>query len=334
MKNRKNKSSKLLKFSILGTNAAGLKAKKDSLKANIKLFDYPSVITVQETKYRKCANFKLENYQIFEKLRPGFGEGLLTAINKSLDPVLIRAVNDDIEILVVQCNIEQVNIRVINGYGPQEDEPSNKKLSFWQTLEEEINAAKNANCMTLIQMDGNAKLGKNIIKQDPHDITENGKLLQDLIERENSSELCKGAITRHRVTKHKEEKSILDFILVCEKLAEFFTLMFVDEERNFPLTKYASTKGGRKIIESDHNILIAKFSIEYKNTPWRQDKHEVFNLKNPECQAKFLEVTNDSFKLRKCFEGSQSFPEQCNKFLNHWTIFCINVSEELKLGSQ
>ena len=26
--------------------------------------------------------------------------------------------------------------------------------------------------MTLIQMDGNAKLGKNIIKQDPHDITE------------------------------------------------------------------------------------------------------------------------------------------------------------------
>ena len=55
---------------------------------------------------------------------------------------------------------------------PQEDEPLNKKLSFWQTLEEEINAAKNANCMTLIQMDGNAKLGKNIIKQDPHDITE------------------------------------------------------------------------------------------------------------------------------------------------------------------
>ena len=55
---------------------------------------------------------------------------------------------------------------------PQEDEPLNKKLSFWQTLEEEINAAKNTNCMTLIQMDGNAKLGKNIIKQDPHDITE------------------------------------------------------------------------------------------------------------------------------------------------------------------
>ena len=52
IKNRRNKSSKLFKFSILGTNAAGLKAKKDSLKENIKLFNYPSVITVQETKYR------------------------------------------------------------------------------------------------------------------------------------------------------------------------------------------------------------------------------------------------------------------------------------------
>ena len=95
-KNRRNKSSKLVKFSILGTNAAGLKAKKDSLKENIRLFNFPSVITVQETKYRKCANFKLDNYQIFEKVRHGVGGGLLTAINKSLEQVLIQAVNEDI----------------------------------------------------------------------------------------------------------------------------------------------------------------------------------------------------------------------------------------------
>ena len=291
-KNRQNKSSKLAKFSILGTNAAGLKAKKDSLKENIRLFNFPSVITVQETKFRKCANFKLEHYQIFEKIRPGFGGGLLTAINKSLDPVLIQAVNDDMEILVVQCSIGQENIRIINGYGPQEDDPINRKLTFGQTMEQEINNASNdANCMTLIQMDGNAKLGKKIIKQDPHEITENGKLLKDLIDRENltllnSSELCKGAITRQRVTKTKDERSIIDFIFVCEKLAVFFEQMFIDEERNFPLTKYASTKGVRKLIESDHNILYAKFSIEFKNNPSKQDRQEVFN---------------DSFKQRRCW---------------------------------
>ena len=200
-KNRTITSSKLVKFSILGTNAAGLKAKKDSLKENVQLFNFPSVITIQETKFRKSANFKLENYQIFEKLRPGYGGGLLTAIDKSLNPVLIQPINEDIEILVVQCSIGKMNIRVINGYGPQEDDQLNKRLTFWQTLEQEINSAKNLNCMTLIQMDGNAKLGKTIIKQDPHSISENGKLLKDLIEREslvllNSSQLCMGAITR------------------------------------------------------------------------------------------------------------------------------------------
>ena len=51
-KNRKNKSPKFVKFSVLGTDAAGLKAKKDSLRENIKLFNLPSVITIQETKYR------------------------------------------------------------------------------------------------------------------------------------------------------------------------------------------------------------------------------------------------------------------------------------------
>ena len=59
----------------MGTNSAGLKAKKDSLLENMKLFGYPSVITVQETKLRKCGSIRLENYQIFEKNHPGFGGG-------------------------------------------------------------------------------------------------------------------------------------------------------------------------------------------------------------------------------------------------------------------
>ena len=79
----------------MGTNAAGLKAKKDSLLENIKLFGYPSVITVQETKLRKSGNLKLENYQIFEKIPSGFSGGLLTAVDQSLEPVLIEAANKE-----------------------------------------------------------------------------------------------------------------------------------------------------------------------------------------------------------------------------------------------
>ena len=46
-------------------------------------------------------------------------------------------------------------------------------------------AAKNSNCMVLIQCDGNAKLGKEIIVQDPHNISENGRILKNFINREN-----------------------------------------------------------------------------------------------------------------------------------------------------
>ena len=74
-----------------------------------------------------------------------------------------------------------MKIRIINGYGPQEDEPIVSRLTFWQSLEQEIVAAKNSNCMVLAQMDANAKLGKHVIKHDPHDISENGRLLKSLI---------------------------------------------------------------------------------------------------------------------------------------------------------
>ena len=99
--NRNKKKFKNEKFSIMGTNAAGLKAKKDSLIENIRLFDRPSIITIQETKFRKMGNLKIENYEIFEKIRTdGYGGGLLTAIEKSLEPVLIEASNEENEILV------------------------------------------------------------------------------------------------------------------------------------------------------------------------------------------------------------------------------------------
>ena len=267
---RKRKANKNIKFSIMGNNSAGLKAKKDSLLHNIKLFNYPSAITLQETKLRKPGSIKLKNYQIFEKIRNGLGGGLLTAVDINLDPVLIQCSNEEKEILIVQCNIDKKKIRIINGYGPQEDEPIVKRLSFWQSLEQEILAAKNADCMILIQMDGNAKLGKNIISKDPNEMSDNGRLLSDLIEREslvllNNSSLCTGAITRNRVTKDADEKSILDYIITCERMAGFLEQMLIDEERNFCLTKYATTKGIKKIVKSDHNVLYAKFSMQYRN---------------------------------------------------------------------
>ena len=71
----------------------------------------------------------------------GLGGGLLTAVDQDLDPVLISEGGEENEILVVQANLGNQKIRIINAYGPQEDEIE-KSLSFWQHLESEsISAA-------------------------------------------------------------------------------------------------------------------------------------------------------------------------------------------------
>ena len=115
--NRFKKQNKLIQFSIWGTHSAGLKAKKDSLLHNIKLFNSPSILTIQETKMRNCGNFRLKNYQVFEKIRQGLGGGILTAVYQNLEPVLIESANKKSEILVVQCQFRGMKTRIINGYG-------------------------------------------------------------------------------------------------------------------------------------------------------------------------------------------------------------------------
>jgi exonuclease III len=178
-----------------------------SLPSTMSIFK-PSIGTLQETKVRKSGRLKLKGYQIFENVRKdGNGGGLLTAADENLMPVLISTgKEDDSEILTIQLKAGNHDIRIINAYCPQEDD-SNKDViyRFWQEIEEEITNAKDDNCMIVIQMDENAKIGKKHVKNDPNDDTHNGGILIDVVERQqlaivNTMELCKGVITRERIT--------------------------------------------------------------------------------------------------------------------------------------
>ena len=52
----------------------------------------------------------------------------------------------------------------------------------------------------------------------------------------------------------ESEKSVIDYLITCDILADVLDEMLIDEEREHVLTKYASRKGSRKKVESDHNI--------------------------------------------------------------------------------
>ena len=178
---------KNIKFSILGSNCNGIKNKQESLKNSINVFK-PSIVTLQETKARKTGSVKLKGYQVFEKIRSGgSGGGLLTAIDENLTPVLVSTGKEDnSELLTVQVKVGQHDIRIINAYGLQEDDCDKEEIySFWKKIEEEVITAKDENCLVIIQLDANAKIGREKIKDDPNEISANGKILLDMVERQN-----------------------------------------------------------------------------------------------------------------------------------------------------
>ena len=63
-----NKRNKVFGLSLLGTNAAGLKSKTESLFYLVNKFS-PSVVTIQESKCNKIGLIKIKGFQVYEKVR-------------------------------------------------------------------------------------------------------------------------------------------------------------------------------------------------------------------------------------------------------------------------
>ena len=83
--------------------------------------------------------------------------------------------------------------------------------------------------------DFNAKLGKDIIPQDIHDMSSNGKHLLNLINNfelvtMNSHEVCQGIFTRVN-NKNCSERSVLDYLFVTTDLCSSISSMIIDEEK-------------------------------------------------------------------------------------------------------
>ena len=90
----------------------------------------------------------------------------------------------------------------------------------------EIMDAYENNCMVVIEMDANAKVGMKYIVGDPHETSPNGRLLLEMVKRQNliivnAMDICKGLITKERITKNGKEISVIDYILVRDNLSKY-----------------------------------------------------------------------------------------------------------------
>ena len=58
----------------------------------------------------------------------------------------------------------------------------------------------------------------------------------------NGHQLCEGSITRKRIVEKRKEESIIDFLIVCDKLEPFLKEMTLYECRKYSLYRSVKTK--------------------------------------------------------------------------------------------
>ena len=108
--------------------------------------------------------------------------------------------------------------------------------------------------------------------------------------------------------------------------------LVVDEARTHVLTKIVNTRKGVMKKESDHNVLIAKFNCVIEK-PHKKKKHEVYNLKNAECQKKFHEYTSNTRMLSSIFDADEDLNILTKRFIKKLDG-CIKMCfKKVRLGN-
>ena len=341
VKKRKNVRNHLnSELNLIGVNAAGISSKLfsfDKLLADTNA----GVFFIQETKMRKEGKIKTAHtskYQIFERIRKTGkgGGGLALGVHHDLSPAWVGEGENEIETLSVEISVQDFKIRCVAAYGPQETGPSaEEKAKFWMQLDTEVTAADDCNTGFILQMDANVWAGPDLIPGDPNSKNSNGKMFGDFMRRNshltlvNSLQLCEGLITRIRRAGKNIEKSILDFFIVCDKVRPYLEKMVIDEARRHVLTNFNPIRTGGKAIESDHNTEILKLKMEYQKK--KQDRIEIFNYKNIECQEQFRVLTSQTKKLSDCFQKNLSFEEQATQWKKTLDSFCHQAFRKVRL---
>ena len=171
----------------------------------------------------------------------------------------------------------------------------------------------------MICLDANSKMGNQYIPNDSHVISENGKILECILNRNalivanGINKKSSGVITRSRTTKEGEEKSSIDLVILSSDMVTNLKQIIIDEDKVFALESIVKTKKGVVIKKSDHNTILTKFEYKWDNN-LKENREEFFNLKNKEGMEKFNKITSGNI-LTSIVEKNQDANVLTNKFL-------------------
>jgi hypothetical protein len=114
-----------------------------------------------------------------------------------------------------------------------------------------------------------------------------------------------------------------------EKMRTFLSKVIIDEERDYCLSNFSQLKKNKRVVETDHNLMIADFNI---SVPKRKpERLELFNLRNKECQEMFSKETNENIQLVECFENDLPLEIQSRNWLKTFNTILYKCFRKIRV---
>ena len=301
----------------------------------------PSIIALCVTKISSnnlILKMFFRRFNVITRQTKGGQSGLMTAVRKEMFASMVDITSTiNKNILVARLNSGKYN-RVILAYAAQESEKMEAREDFFTELEIELAKCMVAGDKPLIVGDFIARLvysNNELVSK-----SGNGSLLLNLIEENELSvvdfnEKCIGK-WKH-VVRTKENKSVLDYIIVDDLLKLQVQSLLIDES-----TIWCPYRVDRRCITptcfADHNATILKIQISSKKkvknkddfsgrklTPERLENYkEIINVRLSKYNGK---ATYNSFEkdikqvMGKCFLKTNQITEESGNEIKHNNIY-------------
>ena len=230
----------------------------------------PDILALCETK--KAGRTKkdvLSACDIIEKPLKQGKEGLMLCVRKGSFTSIREITDTELkQLLTVRIVYPSVCIRVIVVHAPQETDTVEKRQEFFEELSVQIERCIMSGDEMLIMGDLNARIGSEGHKIVPLENSPNGKELSQLIlihnlHAANFHQNCEGKWTRIQACKDgTTKKSVLDYILMQQSMYDKLVRLEIDEEKIYCPYRETFPKGKRKIVYSDHCVMIADLEID------------------------------------------------------------------------
>ena len=303
---RKNKE-----LTITTINVRRIKGKIKSLESLLQA-EKIDIALITETKMRKGDQISIKGYRWIEKQRTdnkGGGVGILVS-EKIANNTTENNNLDDHELLEskwirIECRPRNIAVGVF--YGPQENEKVEKVKEIYNALSHQLHQIQDE-CDSILAGDFNAKL--KISKENCEQAeSRNGKILQEMITENNLTPATINAdhgIWTRANRKIKNEKSVIDYIMVSPRIMSGINTVIVDEEGHLRI------KGKN---ETDHNTLLMTMKINDTRKPkyikkWKQGRLEGIQQKS---NRKRKRPPYRTRTLRRSGKANKNPPETNNR---------------------